>query len=159
MSCNWFVGSWPPFITGLIYDDPPLPVASELPIKTLVARQPSTNTQTYAYTHISPITMPSCSCTRALWSLVIPCHPCQGSLAPRTSNTWESALMRLHAHNPILPVLGDQSSAHIHLVTHIHLSSLEDSWVGLIYFSMKSFGHIVLAIDVSWSLAIPCHPV
>ena len=27
MSCNWFVDSWPPFITGLLYDDP-LPSSS-----------------------------------------------------------------------------------------------------------------------------------
>ena len=43
MSCNWFVGSWPPFIIGLLMMTHPLPVAGKLPIKPLVARKPPTN--------------------------------------------------------------------------------------------------------------------
>ena len=49
-TCNWFVGSWPLFITGLFNfcDDPPLPIAGKLPVHVwaMVDRQPPTNTHT-----------------------------------------------------------------------------------------------------------------
>ena len=51
MSCDWFVGSWPPFITGLLYDDPPPSRSQQIAYKTLVARQLPTNTRVHTYTH------------------------------------------------------------------------------------------------------------
>ena len=56
MSCNWFVGSWPPFITGLLYDDPPPSPSQQIVYKTLVAKQLPTcqmhaHTHTHMYTH------------------------------------------------------------------------------------------------------------
>ena len=38
-SCNYIVGPWPPFIIGLPHDHPGPSVASNLPMKTLVAKQ------------------------------------------------------------------------------------------------------------------------
>ena len=48
----YFVGSWPLFIIGLLYDDPIPSHSWKLPIKFLVARQLPTNVHTYMYTLI-----------------------------------------------------------------------------------------------------------
>ena len=34
-TCNWFVSSWPPFITGLLYDDPPPSRGQQIAYKNL----------------------------------------------------------------------------------------------------------------------------
>ena len=35
MSCNWFIGSWPLFITVLLYDDPPPSCSQQIAYKNL----------------------------------------------------------------------------------------------------------------------------
>ena len=52
----------------------------------------------------------------------------------------------MHVYIPILPVLCDQSSVHIHLATHIYLSSLEDSWVELFSISVKIVDHLIIVL-------------
>ena len=52
MSCDWSVGSWPLFITGLLMMTHPLPIAGKLPIKTMVARQLPTNTHLHTCMYI-----------------------------------------------------------------------------------------------------------
>ena len=68
LSDNYFVGSWFSFTLGLPYDGLPLPIAGNLPTKSLVARQLPTTLDTISL-YTTAVSNATCSC-RTLYMLL-----------------------------------------------------------------------------------------
>ena len=127
---SWLSGSWPPFIIGLLYDDPPsacLRLLGNYQQTHTHTRQLPTNTRTHTKTCSEwplsspgyPLIIYACSSRRPTWNFAYK-NQLLGDCKPN--------LMSTHAHTHTHQLLGDRNEharthTHTHTQTHTHINN------------------------------------